>query len=48
MKGGAIMNKKTKKVIIIIGCVVVVLILTHLTMNNLVPFIKHMHSGGVY
>lgn len=42
------MNKKTKKVLIIIVCVLAVLVLTHLTLNNLVPFIKNMHSGGAY
>ena len=42
------MNKKTKKVLIIIVCVLAILILTHLTINSLIPFVKNMHSSGAY
>jgi len=42
------MNKKIKKALIIIGCIIVVLILAHLTMNYLIPFIGKLHSGGSY
>ncbi len=42
------MNKKTKKVLIVIICVLAALILAHLTMNNLIPFVKNLHSGAAF
>lgn len=39
------MNKKVKKILIAVVCIIVGLILLHLTVNNLIPFIKDMHSG---
>jgi len=39
------MKKKIIKILIIIGCIIAGLLLIHLTVNYLVPFIQDMHRG---
>jgi hypothetical protein len=39
------MIKKHKKALVIAACIIVVLVLTHLSLNYLIPYIKDMHSG---
>jgi putative Mn2+ efflux pump MntP len=47
-KGGECMNKTMKRVLIIVGCVVVAALLAHLVGTYLFPYISKMHSGGAY
>ena len=42
------MNKTLKKVLIVVGCVIAVALLAHLTNTYLIPFIANMHNTGAY
>jgi len=39
------MKKKLKILLIVLVCIVLGLLMTHLIVNNLIPFIQDMHSG---
>lgn len=42
------MRKIIIRILIAIVCVAILAVLTHLTANYLIPFIKDMHSGVTY
>ena len=42
------MNKTLKKVLIVVAVVIGLLVLTHVTVNYLVPFIMQMHGTAAY
>jgi len=42
------MNKTLKKVLIIIGGLIVLAVAAHLTVNYLIPFIAEMHNAPTY
>ena len=39
------MSKIIKKTLIVVVCIIAILVLAHLSLNYLVPFVKNMHSG---
>lgn len=42
------MNKKLKIALIVVGSIIALAILTHLSVNYLVPFIQHLHGAAAY
>jgi len=39
------MKRYLKIALIVIVCLIIGLLLTHLTINNVIPYIQNMHSG---
>lgn len=39
------MSSKLRTALIVVICIMVVLVLMHLSLNYFVPYIKNMHSG---